>query len=79
MDEYILCRSKWHLVCTSLMALHLICGQTNYNITVSQHLQPSLPIVCNTGGVAFNPSIHYDTNNISDQASKMDQVGTKHT
>ena len=36
MDEHILCKSKWHLVCASLMASHLICGQTNYYTTVSQ-------------------------------------------
>ena len=29
-------RSKWHLVYVSLIASYLICGQTNYYITVSQ-------------------------------------------
>ena len=28
--------SKWCLVCVSLMASHIIFGQTNYYITVSQ-------------------------------------------
>ena len=32
----ILCWSKRYLVCVSLMASHIICGQTNYYITVSQ-------------------------------------------
>ena len=33
-NGWILCWSKWCLVCVSLMTLHLICGQTNYYITV---------------------------------------------
>ena len=35
-NGWILCWSRWCLVCVSLMASHLFCGQTNYYITVSQ-------------------------------------------
>ena len=35
-NEQILCWSKPHLICLSLMASHLTCSQTNYYITVSQ-------------------------------------------
>ena len=46
-NEWILCWSKQRLVCVSLMASHLICGQTNYYITV---LLTGYQMICNTGG-----------------------------
>ena len=36
MDQFFAGVSKWCIVCVSLVAWHIICGHTNYYITVSQ-------------------------------------------
>ena len=49
-NEWILCWNKHCLVCVSLMASHLISGQTNYNITVKMFFLTSLQKICDTEG-----------------------------
>ena len=63
MDQFFAGVCKWCIVCVSLVASHIICGQTNYYITVSQ---PVGNQVANKWFVtlvaAFDPPMHHDTN-----------------
>ena len=54
-NEWILCRTKQHLVCASLITSQLVCGHTSYYITP----QPAV----NQLTKAFNPPTHHDTSN----------------
>ena len=51
-NGWILCHSKQHTACVSLMASHLIYGQINYKIIV-------LHMVYNKGA-SFDPPMLYD-------------------
>ena len=64
--DLILFWSKQHLVYASLMASCLICGQTDYYITVSLPVVKWQQMICNTGGSlrsAHGPTHHY-TNSV---------------